>query len=108
MWVICHSAQVPCCPGLPLITPIPPHACPLSSPRHAERSEADFNKPLSTPQPPLDELLATLSAEALDCYVDLGPYSNPSYYVVQEDASLSKVHQLFRALGLRHVCVVPR
>jgi len=24
-------------------------------------------------------------------HVDLGPYVNPSYYVVQEDASLSKV-----------------
>lgn len=26
----------------------------------------------------------------------------------QEDAPLSKVYQLLRTLGLRHICVVPR
>lgn len=41
-------------------------------------------------------------------YMDLGPYANPSYYVVQEDTSLSKVYTLFRTLGLRHVVVIPR
>lgn len=41
-------------------------------------------------------------------YMDLGPYLNPSYYVVQEDTSLSKVYTLFRTLGLRHLCVIPK
>lgn len=41
-------------------------------------------------------------------HIDLGPYVNPSYYVVQEDASLSKVYTLFRTLGLRHLAVIPR
>lgn len=49
-----------------------------------------------------------LSDDQLAMYIDLGPYVNPSYYVVQEDASLSKVYTLFRALGLRHLCVIPR
>jgi chloride channel 7 len=40
--------------------------------------------------------------------MDLGPYLNPSYYVVQEDTSLSKVYTLFRTLGLRHLCVIPK
>jgi len=49
-----------------------------------------------------------LTAEQLGMYMDLGPYANPSYYVVQEDMSLSKVYTLFRTLALRHVCVIPR
>ena len=61
---------------------------------------------MSTPQPPLEAL--GLSPEQLDSYIDLGPYVNPSYYVVQEDESLAKVHTLFRAMGPRHVFVIPR
>jgi chloride channel 7 len=49
-----------------------------------------------------------LKEEQLDKYIDLGPYANPSYYVVQEDMSLSKVYTLFRTLALRHVVVIPR
>ncbi len=41
-------------------------------------------------------------------YLDLGPYVNPSFYVVNEDAALSKAYALFRTLGLRHLCVIPR
>lgn len=41
-------------------------------------------------------------------YLDLAPYANPSCYVVQEDMSLAKTYTLFRTLGLRHACVVPR
>ena len=49
-----------------------------------------------------------LSEADLDMFLDLGPYSNPSYYVVQEDAALSKAYTLFRTLGLRHLIVIPR
>mmetsp|Transcript_11530 Transcript_11530/g.32699 ORF Transcript_11530/g.32699 Transcript_11530/m.32699 type:complete len:826 (+) Transcript_11530:309-2786(+) len=49
-----------------------------------------------------------LSNEDLNCFVDLGPYCNPSTYVVQEGASLSKAYAQFRQLGLRHLVVVPK
>ena len=49
-----------------------------------------------------------LSEADLDLFLDLGPYANPSYYVVQEDAALSKAYTLFRTLGLRHLIVIPR
>jgi len=41
-------------------------------------------------------------------YIDLAPFLNPSPYVVPEDMSLTKVYNLFRQLGLRHLFVVPR
>jgi chloride channel 7 len=49
-----------------------------------------------------------LSDDDLSLFMDLGPYANPSFYVVQEDASLSKAYTLFRTLGLRHLIVIPR
>ncbi len=41
-------------------------------------------------------------------YLDLAQFVNPSSYAVQENMSLTKVYNLFRGLGLRHLCVVPR
>mmetsp|Transcript_23545 Transcript_23545/g.51672 ORF Transcript_23545/g.51672 Transcript_23545/m.51672 type:complete len:861 (+) Transcript_23545:337-2919(+) len=67
---------------------------------------SEFTKPISTPGLSIHDV--QLTPEQLDLYLDLGPYVNPSYYVVQEDASLSKVYTLFRTLGLRHLCVIPR
>ncbi|XP_030548161.1 chloride channel protein CLC-d [Rhodamnia argentea] len=49
-----------------------------------------------------------LSSDDLEMYIDLAPFLNPSPYVVPEDMSLTKVYNLFRQLGLRHVFVVPR
>nr|GMD88319.1 chloride channel protein CLC-D [Ipomoea batatas] len=40
-------------------------------------------------------------------YIDLSPFVNPSPYIVPEDMSLTKVYNLFRQLGLRHIFVVP-
>eukprot|EP00249_Psilotum_nudum_P019542 c27306_g1_i1 orf=333-563(-) len=44
----------------------------------------------------------------MDMYLDLEPFVNPSPYIVPEDMSLTKVYNLFRQLGLRHIFVVPR
>ncbi|KAG2496165.1 hypothetical protein HYH03_005767 [Edaphochlamys debaryana] len=74
-------------------------------------SVPEFSKPMSDPAPGRHEgVLApgALPEEALDQHLDLGPFLNTSYHVVQEDAPLSKVFQLLRTLGLRHICVVPR
>jgi chloride channel 7 len=67
----------------------------------------DFAKPISTKGLTIEELESELGPY-LNMYLDLGPYVDPSFYVVQEDASLSKVYKLFRTLGLRHLCVIPR
>ncbi|GLC67770.1 hypothetical protein PLESTF_000605500 [Pleodorina starrii] len=74
-------------------------------------SVPEFSKPMSDPVPRCDEgVLASgaLSEETLEMYLDLGPFLNTSYHVVQEDAPLSKIYQLLRTLGLRHICVIPR
>ncbi|XP_042382838.1 chloride channel protein CLC-c-like [Zingiber officinale] len=46
--------------------------------------------------------------EELDMFVDLHPITNTSPYTVVETMSLSKAAVLFRELGLRHLCVVPK
>ncbi|TVT98555.1 hypothetical protein EJB05_37709 [Eragrostis curvula] len=46
--------------------------------------------------------------EELDMYVDLHPITNTSPYTVVETMSLAKAAVLFRALGLRHMLVVPK
>ncbi|KAI8468319.1 MAG: chloride channel [Monoraphidium minutum] len=69
-------------------------------------TQADFASPVCAP--PASVASLALSEEQMAMHIDLGPYVNPSYYVVQEDASLSKVYTLFRTLGLRHVAVIPR
>ncbi|KAL5220406.1 hypothetical protein ABZP36_025119 [Zizania latifolia] len=49
-----------------------------------------------------------LTEEEMDMYVDLHPITNRSPYTVVENMSLAKAAVLFRELGLRHMCVVPR
>eukprot|EP01026_Neomeris_dumetosa_P067175 TRINITY_DN6542_c0_g1_i3.p1 TRINITY_DN6542_c0_g1~~TRINITY_DN6542_c0_g1_i3.p1 ORF type:complete len:536 (-),score=43.57 TRINITY_DN6542_c0_g1_i3:439-2046(-) len=56
----------------------------------------------------ISQVQAQLTRDHMDMYIDLAPYVNPPGFVVQEDASISKVYTLFRTLGLRHVCVIPR
>ncbi|KAF2582791.1 hypothetical protein F2Q68_00002158 [Brassica cretica] len=49
-----------------------------------------------------------ISGEEMEMYVDLHPITNTSPYTVLETLSLAKAAILFRQLGLRHLCVVPK
>ncbi|KAL8116376.1 hypothetical protein AgCh_022759 [Apium graveolens] len=49
-----------------------------------------------------------IKQEEMDMYVDLHPITNTSPYTVVETMSLAKAAVLFRELGLRHLCVVPK
>ncbi|KAG2444895.1 hypothetical protein HXX76_001631 [Chlamydomonas incerta] len=83
----------------------------ISSRAALSYSVPEFSKPMSDPVAgPAEGVLApgALGEELMDLFLDLGPFLNTSYHVVQEDAPLSKVYQLLRTLGLRHICVVPR
>ncbi|XP_054821234.1 chloride channel protein CLC-d-like [Prosopis cineraria] len=66
----------------------------------------EFTKPISSKGICLNDI--HLSSDDLEKYIDLAPFLNPSPYIVPEDMSLSKVYNLFRQLGLRHLFVVPR
>ena len=66
----------------------------------------EFTKPISSSGMQLEEIV--LTEEEREMYIDLGNFVNTSSYTVQEDMSLAKVYQLFRGLGLRHLCVVPK
>lgn len=67
---------------------------------------SEFVKPVSSKGLSIHDI--HLSPDDLEMYIDLAPYVNPSPYVVPEDMSLTKVYNLFRQLGLRHIFVVPR
>ncbi|XP_070014983.1 chloride channel protein CLC-d isoform X2 [Nicotiana sylvestris] len=67
---------------------------------------SEFVKPVSSKGISLHDIHFTL--DDLEMYIDLAPFLNPSPYVVPEDMSLTKVYNLFRQLGLRHLLVVPR
>ncbi len=63
------------------LIPRHPRTCP-----RARTSVPEFSKPMSDPVPKCDEgVLAAgvLSEESLDMYLDLGPFLNTSYHVVQ-------------------------
>eukprot|EP00798_Chlamydomonas_sp_ICE-L_P013668 gene13668-19556_t len=77
-----------------------PFTCDASSKTATSFNISDFAKPVSTQGASIEDV--QLTAEQMEMYIDLGLYVNPSYYVVQEDASLQKVYKLFRTLGLRH------
>ncbi|XVF60955.1 hypothetical protein PTKIN_Ptkin08bG0089300 [Pterospermum kingtungense] len=49
-----------------------------------------------------------IEEEEMDMYVDLHPITNTSPYTVVETMSLAKAALLFRQVGLRHMCVVPK
>ncbi|XP_020265628.1 putative chloride channel-like protein CLC-g [Asparagus officinalis] len=49
-----------------------------------------------------------LTAEEMEMFVDLHPFTNASPYTVVETMSLAKALILFRELGLRHLLVVPK
>ncbi|KAJ8766506.1 hypothetical protein K2173_022565 [Erythroxylum novogranatense] len=67
---------------------------------------SEFVKPVSTKGISIKDI--HLTSDDLEMYIDLAPFLNPSPYVVPEDMSLTKVYNLFRQLGLRHLFVVPR
>lgn len=69
-------------------------------------NNSEFIKPVSSKGLSLDDI--HLSEDDLEMYIDLAPLVNPSPYIVPEDMSLTKVYNLFRQLGLRHILVVPR
>ncbi|XP_031396611.1 chloride channel protein CLC-d isoform X1 [Punica granatum] len=66
----------------------------------------EFVKPVSSRGLSIEDI--HLGSDDLEMYIDLAPFLNPSPYVVPEDMSLTKVYNLFRQLGLRHIFVVPR
>ncbi|XP_042516974.1 chloride channel protein CLC-c-like [Macadamia integrifolia] len=66
----------------------------------------DFAKAGSGKGVKLEDL--DITEEEMEMYVDLHPISNASPYTVVETMSLAKAALLFRELGLRHLCVVPK
>uniref|UniRef100_A0A803R8N4 CBS domain-containing protein n=1 Tax=Cannabis sativa TaxID=3483 RepID=A0A803R8N4_CANSA len=74
--------------------------------RFIRHSLNEFVKPASSKGISIDDV--HLSSDDLEMYIDLAPFLNPSPYIVPEDMSLTKVYNLFRQLGLRHIFVVPR
>ncbi|GLT44507.1 hypothetical protein SLA2020_183980 [Shorea laevis] len=66
----------------------------------------DFAKAGSGKGPKLEDL--DIKEEEMEMYVDLHPVTNTSPYTVVETMSLAKAAVLFRGLGLRHLCVVPK
>ncbi|EHA8589746.1 chloride channel protein CLC-c [Cocos nucifera] len=66
----------------------------------------DFAKPGSGKGMKFEDL--DIQEEEMDMYVDLHPITNTSPYTVVETMSLAKAAVLFRQLGLRHLCVVPK
>ena len=67
---------------------------------------SDFGKPGSGKSITIDDI--EISPHELEMYIDLHPYTNTSPYTVVDTMSLAKTFTLFRRLGLRHLCVVPK
>ncbi|XP_050209981.1 chloride channel protein CLC-c [Mercurialis annua] len=66
----------------------------------------DFAKAGSGKGVKLEDL--DFTEEETEMYIDLHPITNTSPYTVLETMSLAKAAILFRELGLRHLCVVPK
>ncbi|ONK57742.1 uncharacterized protein A4U43_C09F3630 [Asparagus officinalis] len=66
----------------------------------------DFAKAGSGKGVKLEDL--DIREEEMEMFVDLHPITNTSPYTVVETMSLAKAAVLFRQLGLRHLCVVPK
>ena len=74
--------------------------------RYKKFGAFDFAKAGSGKGPKIEDL--DFTDEEMDMYVDLHPITNTSPYTVVETMSLAKAAVLFRALGLRHLLVVPK
>lgn len=66
----------------------------------------DFAKAGSGKGPKVEDL--DINDEEMEMYVDLYPITNASPYTVVETMSLAKASILFRQIGLRHMCLVPK
>ncbi|XP_048128175.1 chloride channel protein CLC-c isoform X2 [Rhodamnia argentea] len=66
----------------------------------------EFAKPGSGKGLKLEDL--DIKDDEMEMFVDLHPITNMSPYTVLESTSLAKAAVLFRGLGLRHLCVVPK
>ncbi|OMP01132.1 Cystathionine beta-synthase, core [Corchorus olitorius] len=66
----------------------------------------DFAKAGSGKEIKIEDL--DIEEDEMEMYVDLHPITNASPYTVVETMSLAKAAVLFRQLGLRHMCVVPK
>ncbi|KAH9621381.1 hypothetical protein KSS87_007195 [Heliosperma pusillum] len=69
-------------------------------------SPFDFAKPGTGKGLQLEDI--DITEEEMEMYIDLHPITNASPYTVVESMSLAKAQVLFRQLGLRHMCVVPK
>lgn len=69
-------------------------------------SANDFSKKGLSKRDNMEEI--KLTAEEMEMYIDLHPYTNASPYTVVESMSLAKALILFREVGLRHVMVIPK
>lgn len=69
-------------------------------------SSAEFSKPGSGKGLTIEDIELTVAEEEM--FLDMHEIANTSPYTVVETMSLAKAYTLFRQLGLRHLCVVPR
>lgn len=69
-------------------------------------SANDFAKKGLSKRDNMEEIM--LTAEEMEMYIDLHPYTNASPYTVVESMSLAKALMLFREVGLRHLMVIPK
>lgn len=64
---------------------------------NCSHSFSEFVKPASSKGLSIDDI--HLSSDDMEMYIDLGPFLNPSPYVVPEDMSLSKVYLFPNLIG---------
>ncbi|CAM6044367.1 unnamed protein product, partial [Sphagnum compactum] len=69
-------------------------------------SSAEFAKPGSGKGLKITDIELDIADEEM--FLDLHPVTNTSPYTVVETMSLAKTYTLFRQLGLRHLCVMPK
>jgi chloride channel 7 len=73
---------------------------------HGCLSSAEFAKPGSGKGVKIHDIHLDIGEEEM--FLDLHPITNTSPYTVVETMSLAKAYILFRQLGLRHLCVMPK
>ena len=77
-----------------------------SSERDLSNNELDAVDANAIELPVLNLSDIELSPEEQGLYLDIGPFINANPYAIPEGCSLTKVYNLFRSLGLRHLVVV--